>query len=97
MNKERLMKILLRPIASEKTARIADKYNQIAFEVIRDATKPEIKKAVEELFSVKVKHVQVANVKGKTKMFQNRPGRRRHWKKAYVGLHEGHDISFAGD
>jgi len=96
MNQERLMKVLLAPHISEKTARAADADKQFAFRVISDATKPEIKRAVELMFDVKVDAVQVSNVKGKEKRFGKTIGRRSDWKKAYVKLQPGHDIDFMG-
>lgn len=96
MSKERLMKILLSPLVSEKSARIADKHNQMTFKVAVDATKPEIKKAVEMMFDVKVDAVRVLNMQGKKKRFSNMLGKRKDWKKAYVTLAEGSDIDFLG-
>jgi large subunit ribosomal protein L23 len=96
MSQERLMKILLAPHVSEKSAFIDDRYNQVAFKVLKDATKPEIKSAVELLFDVKVKSVQVLNVKGKSKRFGMVRGRRSDWKKAYVSLEKGSEIDFLG-
>lgn len=96
MSQERLMKVLLAPHVSEKTTRVADQANQVVFKVVPDATKIEIKKAVELLFEVKVSSVQVANVKGKLKRFSSSIGRRKNWKKAYVTLAEGQDIDFIG-
>lgn len=90
------MKILLAPHISEKSARAADNDKQFAFKVISDATKPEIKQAVELMFDVKVDAVQVSNVKGKQKRFGATLGRRSDWKKAYVKLQPGHDIDFMG-
>lgn len=86
--------ILLGPQVSEKSTLIADENNQFVFKVAKDAKKPEIKSAVEKLFKVKVKSVQVANVKGKVKRFGQKLGKRSDWKKAVVRLHEGHDIDF---
>lgn len=94
MNQERLMKILLAPHVSEKSNRVAEQHNQVVFKVARDATKPEIKGAVELLFNVKVKGVTVVNVKGKRKRFGAMFGRRSDWKKAYVALEAGHEIDF---
>ncbi len=94
MSQERLMTILLGPHVSEKTTRVAEKHNQVAFRVRTDADKAEIRKAVELLFEVKVEKVTVVNVKGKAKRFGQTPGRRSDWKKAYVKLAEGHDIDF---
>ena len=82
MNQERLLQILLAPHVSEKSNRIAERYNQVAFKVSRDATKPEIKDAVELLFKVKVKGVTVLNVKGKRKRFGALSGQRSDWRKA---------------
>lgn len=96
MNQERLMKILLAPHVSEKSAKLADSNNQVAFKVVKDATKPEIKQAVELLFNVKVRAVTVANVKGKRKRFGAIHGRRSDWKKAYVALEAGQEIEFLG-
>jgi large subunit ribosomal protein L23 len=95
MSKERLLKILMAPLVSEKSVNAAETGNQFAFKVAKDATKPEIKAAVEMLFEVNVEKVQVLNVKGKTKRFGQRMGKRADWKKAYVRLAEGQDINFA--
>ncbi len=96
MNEERLLKVLLSPHISEKGTTIADKYRQVVFKVASDATKPEIRQAVEKMFDVKVDGVTVCNVKGKVKRFGTSTGRRSGWKKAYVTLAEGHDIDFVG-
>ena len=96
MNKERLMNILLSPVVSEKSAMASDSANQFAFKVVVDASKPEIAKAVELMFDVKVEQVRTVNVKGKQKRFGAVLGRRNNWKKAYVRLQQGHDIDFAG-
>jgi len=93
-NQERLMLVLLAPTVSEKSTFVGDKNNQVVFRVADDATKPEIKAAVELLFKVKVKGVQVSNVKGKEKKTGRIMGRRRNWKKAYVSLAQGHEINF---
>ena len=92
---ERLMQVLLAPIVSEKSTFIADKNEQVAFRVIQDATKPEIKAAVELLFKVQVESVQVLNRKGKVKRFGRFVGRRRNERKAYVSLKDGQEIDFA--
>ncbi len=92
---EHLMKVLLAPVISEKATFIADKHEQVIFRVQADATKPEIKAAVELMFKVEVDSVQVANVKGKEKRFGRFIGRRRGWKKAYVSLKAGQEINFA--
>jgi large subunit ribosomal protein L23 len=91
---QRLMQVLLAPTVSEKSTFVGEKYNQVIFRVTQDATKPEIKAAVELLFKVKVKGVQVSNVKGKEKRFGKFMGRRRNWKKAYVSLMPGQEINF---
>ncbi|MEK8090510.1 50S ribosomal protein L23 [Thermithiobacillus plumbiphilus] len=86
MNPERKYLVLRSPLISEKATRVAEKHNQFVFKVTTDATKLEIKKAVESLFEVKVKAVQTANCKGKVKRFGRHVGRRSDWKKAYVCL-----------
>ena len=91
LNKERLMQVLLAPQVSEKSTFVGEKNNQYVFRVAADATKPEIKAAVELMFKTKVKSVQVTNVKGKEKRFGRFEGRRRNWKKAYVSLMPGPD------
>lgn len=95
MNQERLMKVLLSPHVSEKTARVAETQRQFVFKVMNDANKREIARAVEQLFDVQVAGVQVVNLSGKKKRFGRMEGRRKDWKKAYVTLKEGHDIEFA--
>ncbi len=90
---ERLMTVLLGPHVSEKST-IAGESNQVVFKVRRDATKREIRRAVEKLFEVKVLNVSVINVKGKEKRFSQILGRRSDWKKAYVRLAPGSDIEF---
>ena len=95
MNQERLMQVLLAPQISEKATWVADKNEQIIFRVASDATKPEIKAAVELLFKVQVESVQVANVKGKVKRFRGAVGQRKGWKKAYDSLKPGQEINFA--
>ena len=94
MNQERLMQVLLAPHISEKATYVADMHEQVVFRVASDATKPEIKAAVELLFKVEVEAVQVANVKGKVKRFKGATGRRKGWKKAYVSLKPGQEINF---
>lgn len=93
MNQERIMKVLLSPVVSEKSAN-AGESNQIVFRVVQDATKNEIRAAVEQMFEVEVEAVRVVNVKGKTKRFGARFGRRSDIRKAYVRLKEGQDIDF---
>ncbi|MCK7576935.1 MAG: 50S ribosomal protein L23 [Chromatiales bacterium] len=94
MNQERLLKILLARTSPRRANRLAEQHNQVVFKVARDATKPEIKGAVELLFNVKVTGVTVLNVKGKRKRFGAIQGRRSDWKKAYVSLGAGHEIDF---
>jgi large subunit ribosomal protein L23 len=96
-NPERLMTVLLAPVVSEKGTYIADKYEQVIFRVMQNATKPEVKAAVELMFKVEVESVQIANVKGKQKRFGTHAGRRRNWKKAYVSLKPGQEINFAAE
>lgn len=91
----KLYKILLEPLISEKATLITEKNNQYAFKVMKDATKPEIKKAVEVIFEVPVDEVRVCNVKGKKKRFKQVEGVRKSWKKAYVTVKQGHSIDFA--
>ena len=94
---ERLMTVLLAPVISEKATHIADKHEQVIFRVVQNATKPEIKAAVELMFKVQVESVQVSNVHGKEKRFGRFMGRRRNWKKAYVCLKPGQEINFAAE
>jgi large subunit ribosomal protein L23 len=95
-NQERLLTVLLGPHVSEKTSRVADSDNQVVFRVRKDATKAEVRRAVEMLFDVQVTGVQVVNCRGKIKRFGQDFGQRRAWKKAYVSLAEGQDIDFVG-
>ena len=94
MNQQRLMQVLLAPQISEKATYVADKHEQVVFRVASDATKPEVKAAVELLFKVTVKSVQIAVVKGKTKKFGRFMGSRNNWKKAYVCLNAGQELNF---
>ncbi len=94
INEERLYQVILAPVISEKATHIADKHEQVIFRVAPDASKPEIKAAVEMLFKVQVDEVKVANVKGKVKRFGRFFGRRANWKKAYVCLKPGQEINF---
>ncbi|MDD3516705.1 MAG: 50S ribosomal protein L23 [Chromatiales bacterium] len=96
MNQERLMQVLVSPHVSEKATMLGDSNNEQVFKVLRDATKDEIKKAVEVLFEVKVAAVRVANMKGKSKRFGAFTGRRDGWKKAYVRLAPGSEINLGG-
>ena len=93
----RLAQVLLAPIVSEKATAVAEKHNQVLFKVMRDATKPEIKAAVELMFKVEVEAVNVVNVKGKVKKFGRSIGRRDHIKKAYVSLKAGQELNFTGE
>jgi large subunit ribosomal protein L23 len=95
ISQERLLKVILAPVISEKSTRVADKMNQVVFRVLPDATKQEIGAAVASLFKVEVTGVQVLNVKGKVKRSGRVTGRRDNWKKAYVTLRPGQDIDFA--
>jgi large subunit ribosomal protein L23 len=88
----KLYNVIRAPRVSEKTARLQEVSNQYVFEVATDATKADIKVAIEKLFDVKVEAVNVLNVKGKQKAFKNRTGRRADWRKAYVKLAEGQSI-----
>jgi large subunit ribosomal protein L23 len=92
-NEERLLQVLLAPQISEKATYIADKNEQVIFVVAPDATKPEIKAAVELLFKVQVESVQVANIKGKKKRFGRAMGRRSDVRKAFVCLKPGQEIN----
>ena len=96
MNNERVLKVLLAPHISEKSTVIADQSRQFVFKVIKDATKAEVKQAVEQLFKVEVEAVRVCNAKGKVKRFGQMLGRRAGGKKAYVTLKPGFDIDYAG-
>ncbi len=96
MNQERLYQIIRRQVISEKSTRLADKQHQVVFAVLANASKAEIRHAVETLFEVKVKQVQVVNVRGKVKRLGRTPGQRSNWKKAYVRLQDGYDIDFLG-
>ena len=96
MNNDRLSRILVAPVVSEKSTRVADQSRQMVFKVLANASKPEIRKAVEKMFDVTVSGVQVLNVKGKVKRFGRTVGHRSDWKKAYVTLAEGSDIDFTG-
>jgi large subunit ribosomal protein L23 len=92
---DRLMQVLLAPIVSEKSTMMAEKNEQVAFSVLQDATKAEVKTAVELLFKVKVNSVNMVNIKGKAKRFGKFNGRRNNIRKAYVCLAEGQEINFA--
>ena len=93
----RLAQVLVAPIVSEKATRLGEKRNQVLFKVLRDATKPEIKAAVELMFKVEVASVETLNQKGKKKRFGRTFGRRDHVKKAYVSLKPGQELNFSGE
>lgn len=95
MNQERLMKVILAPIVSEKSNMLAEKREQIAFKVLPCATKTEVKAAVELLFGVEVKSVSTLNVKGKSKRSGRYMGKRQDWKKAYISLKPGQELDVA--
>jgi len=94
-NAEQLMNVVLAPVVSEKSTFVADKNRQYVFRVSDDATKPQIKAAIELMFKTKVDGVTVLNVRGKERRFGRMVGRRRSWKKAYVRLVAGQEINFA--
>jgi large subunit ribosomal protein L23 len=96
MNKERLLTVLIQPHVSEKSATVAEKANQYVFRVRDDASKGEVKQAVEFLFEVKVMGVNLLNRPGKTRRFRNVAGKRSGYKKAYVRLVSGQSIDFTG-
>ncbi|MFK7996894.1 MAG: 50S ribosomal protein L23 [Granulosicoccus sp.] len=96
MNDQRLYQVLLAPHVSEKTAIAAEMEGRHTFRIANDASKLEVRKAVEKLFEVDVKSVQIINVRGKTKRFGAAEGKRSDWKKAIVRLAEGQDIDFMG-
>ena len=93
----RLMSVLVAPIVSEKATMVGEKSNAVTFKVLQDATKPEIKAAVELMFKVEVKGVSVANIKGKTKRFGRSVGRRDNIRKAYVTLQPGQELNLSGE
>jgi large subunit ribosomal protein L23 len=96
MSKNRLYQVLLAPRVTEKSTRVGEVGNQYVFHVVNDASKAEVKGAVEALFEVNVESVRIVNVKGKNKSFRMRPGKRSDWKKAYVRVQEGQAIDFLG-
>ena len=96
-SQSRLTQVLIAPIVSEKATMAAEKHNQVLFKVMRDATKPEIKAAVELMFKVTVESVQTVQHKGKVKRFGKSTGRRDHIKKAYVCLAAGQELNFSGE
>ena len=94
MSDNRLYQVLLSPRVTEKTTQVGEDSNQYVFHVVKDASKSEVKGAIELLFDVNVESVRMVNVKGKTKAFRMRPGKRSDWKKAYVRVQEGQVIDF---
>jgi len=96
MSKERLYKVLLSPRMTEKSTRVGESSNQYVFKVTTDSNKQEVKDAVEKMFEVNVESVRIVNVKGKSKSFKLRTGKRNDWKKAYVRVQEGQVIDFLG-
>ena len=96
-DESRLAQVLVAPIVSEKATMAAEKHNQVLFKVLRDATKPEIKAAVELMFKVEVESVSTVVQKGKVKRFGKSIGRRDHVKKAYVSLKAGQELNFSGE
>jgi len=96
MSKERLYKVLLSPRMTEKSTRVGESSNQYVFKVTTDSNKQAVKDAVEKLFEVNVESVRIVNVKGKSKSFKLRTGKRNDWKKAYVRVQEGQVIDFLG-
>jgi large subunit ribosomal protein L23 len=97
MNQNRLMTVLRAPVISEKSTFVAEKNEQVVFDVLPDATKPEVKAAVELLFKVQVESVQMLNRAGKTKRFGRSMGRRKDTRRAYVSLKPGQEINFGGE
>lgn len=97
MNLERITKVILGPVVTEKASRVAESNNQVVLKVLPDANKTEIKHAVEKMFDVKVESVTTMNVKGKSKRTGRIMGKRSDWKKAYVTLVEGADLNFLGE
>ncbi|HHO58736.1 MAG TPA: 50S ribosomal protein L23 [Thiotrichales bacterium] len=97
MNQERMYQVLLAPHISEKSTLLAEEQNQHVFRVAPDATKSEVKTAVEEIFKVKVERVRILNTKGKVKRFGGRLGKRSDMRKAYITLAAGNDIELAGN
>jgi len=95
MNQLELMKVLVAPVISEKSTRLADTENRYVFKVRKDATKPQVKKAVEQMFEVEVESVQLMNVKGKSKRFGRMLGKRPDWKKAYIRLKADQEIDLS--
>jgi len=96
MSQERLLKVILAPHVSEKTAIATEKRNVYVFKVMKDATKPEVKDAIEQLFSTKVATVRIVNVRAKTKLFKQIEGKKKGWRKAYVTLQKDQKLDIMG-
>ena len=97
MSDSALYNVILAPHVSDKGTKLADTASQVVFKVAVDATKPQIRRAIEKLFSVEVESVQVVRQKGKQKNFGRIAGKRKDWKKAYIRLKPGQDIDFLAD
>ncbi len=95
MNEERMYQIILYPIISEKSNTVAERHRQMMFAVAKDATKTEIREAIQKIFEVRVLSVQVSNRKGKQKRFQQTLGRQASQRRAFVRLHPEDDIEFS--
>ena len=96
MNQERLLTIILSPHISEKATIRTEKHNEYVFRVIQNATKPEIKDAVQMLFNTKVKDVRIVNVKPKKRTFKGLEGNKKGWKKAYITLQADQKLDITG-
>jgi large subunit ribosomal protein L23 len=96
-NTDKSLQTVLAPQITEKATMIADKNNQIAFKVTKDATKSEVKMAIETMFKVEVNSVNILNINGKIKRSRTGMGKRNDWKKAYVCLKPGQEINFTGE
>lgn len=96
MKQERLLNVILAPHISEKTSRATEKRNEYVFRVIKDATKPEVKDAVEQLFNTKVDSVRMVNVRPKTRQFKQVQGKKKGWRKAYVTLQKDQKLDIMG-
>jgi large subunit ribosomal protein L23 len=95
---DKSLQSVLSPHVTEKATMVADKLNQVIFKVRKDATKIQVKEAIETMFKVDVKNVNLLNVKGKTKRAsRNSMGKRADWKKAYVSIQAGQEINFTGE
>lgn len=97
MSVNKSLQAILAPQVTEKATMVADKHNQIAFKVKKDATKKEVKEAIELMFKVEVTAVNILNMNGKTKRAGRLMGKRNDWKKAYISLKAGQEINFTGE